>query len=78
MWQNLARIEFFFAEQNTQEGRFAGSIPTDEPDFDVLDQRRIGSIKQHLIAVTLVDTLDLQQYSHIFSSFLNLVTLRRY
>ena len=78
MWEDFARIEFLFAEQHPQQGRFTGPVPADKTNLDIVDQRRLGTIQQNLIAVTLVSVLDLQQYSHVFSSFLKTVPLRRY
>jgi hypothetical protein len=64
MADDLASIEFFFPEQHPQERTLAGAVAAHEPDLNVVRDGRIGAIQQHLIAVTLVNVLDLQQHAH--------------
>ncbi len=64
MADHLAAVEFFVAEQDAQQGRFAGAVAADEAHLDVVDDRRLGAVEQHLVAVALVSVFDLQQHSH--------------
>ncbi len=61
----LATVEFLFAQEHAQQRRFTGSVAADEADLDVVGQRRLGPVEQHLIAVALVSILDLNQHRHI-------------
>ncbi len=64
MPDHFAHVQLFFADQHAEQRRLAGPIAADEADFHVVDDRGLGTIEQHLIAVTLMRILDLQQYSH--------------
>ena len=47
-----------------EQRAFAGAVAADEPDLDVVGQRGLGAVEQHLVAVALAGVLDLQQHSH--------------
>ena len=64
MADDLAPVEFFVAEQHSEEGTFAGAIPTDEADFRVVGDRGLGAVEQDLIAVAFERVADLQEYAH--------------
>ena len=64
MADDLADIEFDFAQQHAEQRAFAGAVSADEADFHIVDQRRFGAVEQHLVAVAFASVLDLQQHSH--------------
>ena len=64
MADDLAAVEFLFAEQDAQQRALAGPVAADEADLHVVGDRRLRAVQQHLVAVTLVGILDLQQHSH--------------
>ncbi len=60
MPNDLARIEFFFIEQNSKQRRFASPVSPDKADLDVVHQSTLGIVEQHLLAIVLVCVLDLK------------------
>lgn len=52
MPNDVAAVEFFFAEEDFQKGTFSGSVAADKADFDVIGEGGIGVIEKNLIAVT--------------------------
>ena len=64
MADDFAAVEFFLAEQNPEQRAFAGPVAADEPHLDVVAQRGLGAVEQHLIAVAFAGFCDLQQAGH--------------
>ncbi len=64
MADDFAPLEFFFAQQHAEQRALAGAVAADEADLDVVDQRHLGIVEQHLVAVALVSILDLHQHGH--------------
>jgi hypothetical protein len=60
MADHFAAVEFFFAQQHTEQRRLARAVAADEADLHVVGDRRLGAVEQDLIAVALVSVLDLQ------------------
>ena len=60
MPDHFATVELFFPQQNSQQRTLARPVPADEPDFDILSQRRFRSIEEHLLTVGFVSVIDLQ------------------
>ena len=64
MMNHLALLKLLVAQQGSQQGRFSGPVSSNEPDFDIVDQRQLGRIKQHLFTVSLVGITNLDQNGH--------------
>ena len=39
-------IEFFVTQQNSEQSRLVRTVPANETDFDVVNQRRLGPVQQ--------------------------------
>ena len=61
---DIARVELFFPQQNSQQGTFACTVSTHKTNFDIFRERRFRVVEQHLIAITLGSVLNLHQHGH--------------
>ncbi len=62
---HFAAVEFLFAQEHAEQRRLARSVAAHETHLDVVNQRRLGPVQQHLVPVALVSILDLNQHRHI-------------
>ena len=69
MADHLARFEFLFAQDHSQERTFARSVAAHEPDLHVISDRGIRPIQKHLRAITFVGIANLKQHSHSRNRF---------
>jgi hypothetical protein len=59
-------FELFLPKEDLEERGFPGPIPPDEADFNVVDQRGLGTLEEDLVSVALVGVSNLNQYCHSF------------
>ena len=59
MANDFAAVEFFFPEQNPQQGTLPGPIAADEAHLHIVTDGGLGAVEQNLIAVAFVGLRDL-------------------
>ena len=64
MANDFTAVEFFFTEQDSQQRTFSSPVPSDESDLHIVRNRRVRSIQQYLLTITLVSIPNLHQHSH--------------
>ena len=62
---DFAGVEFFVAQQDAAERRFAGPVAADQADFLVIGQGAAGTVEQVLIAVALMGIDKLENDWHV-------------
>ena len=61
---DVAGVEFLFAEDDPQEGALAGAVAADEPDLAVVGDRGGGVLEENLMAIPLRGVLDVEENGH--------------
>ena len=62
---DFAGVEFFVAQQDAAERRFAGAVAADQADLLIVGQATARPIEQRLVAVALVGIANGNQRGHI-------------
>ena len=64
MKRHVAAVEFLLAQQDSQQRRFPGAVSADEAHLDAIRDRRLGVVKQNLIAIAFVGSTNLNEKGH--------------
>ena len=56
---DFAAVEFFFAEENAEQGAFPGAVSANKAHFDVIANGCFGIVEQDLIAIAFAGAGDL-------------------
>ena len=61
---DVAGVEFLFAEDDPQEGALAGAVAADEADLAVIGDRGGGVLEEDLVAIPLRGVLNVEENGH--------------